>query len=229
MAAEPHGDRALPSLVRRLRLIVITDAEIAVRAGHDSVMDVVRAAVAAGAPSIQLRDKRASARALAEQGRALLEITRAAGALLFVNDRLDVALAIGADGVHVGPDDLPVGAVRRAVESPMLIGTSTDDPAEARRLVSEGADYIGCGTVYATMSKPDAGVVIGLDGLQRVVEAVDVPVVGIGGVTADRAAEIAAGTDAAGVAVIGAVMGADQPAKAVRGLLAPWHDGDAPA
>ncbi|MGY8779535.1 MAG: thiamine phosphate synthase, partial [Longimicrobiales bacterium] len=88
----------------RLRLIVITDADIA---KPRTVLDVVQAAVSAGAPSIQLRDKSAPARELAATGRALLPITRAAGALLFINDRVDVALAIGADGVHVGPDDIP--------------------------------------------------------------------------------------------------------------------------
>ena len=233
-SGEPSG------LAERLRLIVITDRRIAAGAGHTSIVDVVRAAVAAGATSIQLRDKDASARELAEQGRALLEITRPAGALLFVNDRVDVALAVGADGVHVGPDDLPVGGVRRGwggagggggggtrgvgpggsgPAQRFLIGTSTDDPEEARRLVAEGADYLGCGTVYATSSKPDAGSVIGVEGLAAVVEAVEAPVVGIGGVTAERAAEIRTHTAAAGVAVIGAVMGARDVGTAVRRLL----------
>jgi thiamine-phosphate pyrophosphorylase len=215
-------------LAERLRLIVITDRRLA---RPRSITEVVRAAVTAGAPAIQLRDKEASARELAEAGRALLEITRPAGALLFVNDRLDVALAIGADGVHVGPDDIPVTGVRHAVRdteargvvtSGFLVGTSTDEPEAARTLVAAGADYIGCGTVYPTSSKPNAGEVIGLEGLQAVVEAVDVPVIGIGGVTVAGAEAIRAGTSAAGVAVIGAVMGAEDVAEVVGGLLAPW-------
>lgn len=184
---------------------------------------MVRAALAGGAPAVQLRDKRAGAGELLEAGRALLPVVRDAGALFFVNDRLDVALALGADGVHVGPDDLPVEAVRRTVPSDFLVGSSTDDPEHARALVAAGADYIGCGTVYATRSKADAGAVIGLEGLQRVVEAVDVPVVGIGGIDAPRSAEVAARTGAAGVAVLGAVMGANDPERAVRALLAPWE------
>ena len=202
----------------RLRLIVITDADIA---APRAVVEVVRAALAAGAPAIQLRDKRAGAAELYETARELVTLTRAAGALFFVNDRLDVALAVEADGVHVGPDDIPVGAIRAAVPPGFLVGTSTDDPARASDLVAAGADYVGCGTVYATASKLDAGDVIGLEGLEAVARAVAVPVIGIGGVTVERSAEIAA-TSAAGVAVIGAVMGAADVGTAVQGLMRPW-------
>lgn len=201
-----------------MRLLVITDATLA---APRSVVEVVRAALGAGAPSVQLRDKRAGAAALLETARALRALTRDAGALLFVDDRADVALAAEADGVHLGPADVPVGALRRVVPAGFLIGASTDDPARARRLVAEGADYVGCGTVYATATKPDAGAVIGLEGLEAVAGAVDVPVVGIGGVTAARSAEVAR-TSAAGVAVIAAVMRAEDPARAVRALMAPW-------
>ena len=207
-----------PELARRLRLIVITDAGLA---APRSVEEVVAAALDAGAPSIQLRAKGATARELLELGGRLLRLTRDVGALLFVNDRVDVALALGADGAHVGPDDLPVAALRAAVPAGFLLGASADDPVVARRLVREGADYIGCGTVYATSTKSDAGQVIGLDGLERVARAADVPVVGIGGVTVERSAEVA-GTAAAGVAVVGAVMAAADPGAVVRGLLAPW-------
>ncbi len=180
------------------------------------------AALAAGAPAVQLRAKHASARELMELGRAMLPAARARGALLFVNDRLDVALALGADGVHLGADDLPVAAARRASPPEFLVGASADDPDVARRLVDEGASYIGCGTVYATTTKPDAGEVIGLDGLDRVARAVAVPVVGIGGVTAERSVEVAAVTRASGVAVVGTVMKADDVGAVVRTLLAPW-------
>jgi len=182
----------------------------------------VRAALSAGAPSVQLRAKEASARELLELGREILPLTRAAGALLFVNDRVDVALALGADGVHVGPDDLPVAALRRATPRELLIGASTDDPDVARRLVADGASYIGCGTVYPTSTKADAGEVIGLQGLERVAAAVPVPVVGIGGIDVARSAQVAT-TSAAGVAVVGAVMKARDVKAVVRGLLAPWH------
>lgn len=247
------GERDADALASRLRLIVVTDPELA---RPRSILDVVREAVEAGAPAIQLRDKRASARELFETGRELLPVVRDAGALFFVNDRVDAALALGADGVHVGPDDVPVAGVLRAVERarsptgvgrrgqapaggpaerhettgggvgmavrPFYVGASADDPVVARRLVDDGTDYIGCGTVYPTATKPDAGGVIGLEGLQSVVEAVDVPVVGIGGIDGERAAEVAARTAAAGVAVVGAVMEAEDVGVVVQALLAPW-------
>ncbi len=206
-------------LAPRLRLIVITDAATA---APRSVLDVVRAAVRAGAPAVQLRDKAATARALLEAGRALLPIAHSAGALFFVNDRVDVALALGADGVHVGPDDIPVVAIRRTAPSRFIVGTSTDDPLKAPELVADGADYIGCGAVYATETKSDVGSTIGLKGLQRVVDAVDVPVVGIGGIDVQRSEAVATGTGAAGVAVVGAVMGARHVETVVRQLLRPW-------
>lgn len=205
--------RRLASL---LRLILITDRELAARRG--GVPAVVGRALDAGARAIQLRMKDAGAGEMLEAAAGLRRATRAAGALLFVNDRVDVALAAEADGVHLGPDDLPVGPVRRAVGGDLIIGYSTDRPEEARRAVGEGADYIGCGTVYATDSKSDAGEVIGPEGLHAVATAVDAPVVGIGGVTPERAGEVAR-TGASGAAVISAVMGADEPGRAVRELL----------
>jgi thiamine-phosphate diphosphorylase len=205
-------------LGRRLRLIVITDRAAA---APRSVVEVVRAALAAGAPAIQLRDKSASARELYEAGQALLPDVRTAGALFFVNDRFDVALALGADGVHVGPDDLPVATLRDASPDGFLIGTSTDDPNEARSLVEDGASYIGCGTVYPTATKVDAGAVLGVDGLDRVARAVTVPVIGIGGITPERSAEVAR-TAASGIAVIASVMAAADVRRAVTALMEPW-------
>lgn len=209
------------TLREALRLIVITDRALA---SPRSVEWVVERALEAGARSIQLRNKEASARELLEQARTLRELTRRWNALLFLNDRFDVALAAGADGVHLGPDDLPVAAVRRAVPTGFLIGHSTDIPMEAGKAAADGADYIGCGAVFPTSTKADAGAEIGVEGLARVVDAVSIPVVGIGGITPEGAARIASGSRAAGVAVIGAVMGAEDPGEAVRALLNPFQD-----
>jgi thiamine-phosphate pyrophosphorylase len=145
------------------------------------------------------------------------------GALLFINDRFDVALAAEADGVHLGPDDLPVSAVRRAAPDGFLIGHSTDEPRIAQEAELAGADYIGCGTVFPTSTKKDAGDVIGVEGLGRVAAAVQIPVVGIGGVTPEGAQLIAAGSGAAGVAVIGALMGAKDADAVTRRLLEPFR------
>ncbi len=214
-----------PHLANRLRLIVITD-EASVR--PRALSDVVREALAAGAPTIQLRLKGASARELLEAARTLMPLVRSAGALFIVNDRLDVALAAGADGVHLGPDDPPVTDARAvaaealgAAANGFVLGCSLDTPDAAARAEAEGADYLGVGAVYATANKSDAGDVIGLEGLKRVVEAVSIPVVAIGGITPERA-DVVAESGACGAAVIGAVMGSPGPAEAVRALLSPF-------
>lgn len=219
-----------------LRLIVITDTGLAAPRKLD---DVVTAALEAGAPALQLRDKRATPAELHAQALRYRDLTRRHGALLFINDRLDVALAAAADGVHLGPDDLPVAAARAAVDraraalpggapnhatlpDPFLIGFSTDDPATARVAADAGAAYIGCGAVFGTSSKPEVGEErIGTDRLAGVVRAVSVPVVGIGGITPVNAWDVAA-TGAAGAAVIGGVMQAQDVAAAVKALLAPF-------
>jgi thiamine-phosphate pyrophosphorylase len=198
-----------------LRLIIITDRDLA--APRD-LTDVVRASLEAGAPAIQLRDKMATSRALFEQAVRLKRLTAEYGALLFVNDRLDVALAAGADGVHLGPDDIPLAAARRAVPRPFLIGISTDDPATAARAAAEGADYIGCGAVFGTRSKDVGDEQIGPEGVAAIAAAVDIPVIAIGGITPDNATELR-DTGIAGLAVIGAVMAAADPGAAVRRLL----------
>ena len=208
-------------LADSLRLIVITDRALA---EPRSVEDVVGEALKAGVRAIQLRDKTASARALLGQAVRLREQTREWGALLFINDRFDVALAAEADGVHLGPDDLPVRTVREAAPRGFLIGASTDDPEIARKVEADGADYIGCGAVFPTSTKADAGEVIGVEGLARVVAAVSIPVVGIGGVSPEGAWKIAEGSGAAGIAVIGAVMAARDPGEAALRLLRPFEE-----
>jgi thiamine-phosphate pyrophosphorylase len=200
-----------------LRLIVITDVGAA---GGRSLDAVISAALVAGAPAIQLRDKTASARELHASAVRLLPLVHAHGAKLLINDRLDVALAAGADGVHIGPGDIPLEAARQIAPAGFLIGVSTDDPAAARAAEAAGADYIGCGAVFGTTSKPElGGERIGTDRLDSVARAVRIPVVGIGGITGDNVAEVAA-TAAAGVAVIGAVMATADPERATRTLLA---------
>ena len=204
-----------------LRLIVITDAALA---APRHVETVVEAAVLAGAPAVQLRNKTATAAELVAQARRLLAIVRSAGALLFINDRLDVALAAGADGVHLGPDDLPVSAARRVAPADFLIGYSTDDPQRARTAQADGASYIGCGAVFGTSTKELAGERIGTAALAAVVRAVEIPVVGIGGVDEGNVDEVAA-TGAAGAAVVSAIMSAADPAAATHALLGAFTRG----
>ena len=212
-------------LAHRLRLTVITDEALA---RPRTLSDITREALAAGAPTIQLRLKGATARDLLEAAQTILPIVRSADALFIVNDRVDVALAAGADGVHLGPDDIPIRDARTAAAEALgaageafVIGSSVDTTDGAVGAEADGADYLGVGAVYATFNKPDIGEVIGLEGLQRVVEAVSIPVVGIGGLTPERAAAVAK-TGACGCAVIGAVMGSPEPAEAVRTFLQPF-------
>jgi len=198
--------------------VVITDRRLA---APREVAWVAERALEAGCRALQLRDKAASARELLEQATLLRSITRAHGALLFVNDRVDVALAAGADGGHLGPTDLPVASVRRWVGDGLLLGFSTDDPEIAQAAARQGADYLGCGAVFGTRTKDVGDEAIGPQGLRRVASAVSIPVVGIGGVDPSNVARIAT-TGAVGVAVVGAVMAAHDPAAAARELLAPF-------
>ena len=199
---------------RALRLMVITHPHP--RCGRPLEV-VVEEVVTAGATAIQLRDKQAPPRELLALARRLRAVTTRNEALLIVNDRLDIALAAGADGVHLGPDDVPVAAARRVAPDDFLVGHSTDDPGEARRAEADGADYLGCGTVFPTSGKADAGAVIGVGGLAAVARSVRIPVLAIGGVTADRV-PLLGGSGAGGVAVISAVMAAARPADAARRL-----------
>lgn len=182
---------------------------------------MVSDALRGGARAIQLRDKRSSAAELYEQTLGLLRLTRPAGALLFVNDRLDVALAAGADGAHLGPTDVHPSAARRLAPPPFLLGYSTDDPDLARRAEAAGVDYLGCGAVFGTASKDVDGEAIGPAQLHHVASAVGIPVVGIGGITAANVQQVA-DTAATGTAVISEVMASPDPAAACEALLAPF-------
>ena len=167
-----------------------------------------------GARALQLRLKHAAAGVLLECARAVAPLCRAAGVPFIVNDRLDVALLCGADGVHLGQEDLPLAVARRLAPG-LLVGVSTHELDQARAAAAAGADYLGFGPVFATATKERADPVVGLGGLRAACAAVAVPVVAIGGLSAATAgAAIAAG--AAAVAVIGAVVGAADVEAAAR-------------
>jgi thiamine-phosphate pyrophosphorylase len=192
-----------------LTLMAITDG---LHDGIDGLVGRAAAAVRGGATCVQLRLKHADARTLVEVGRTLVQQV---GAPVLVNDRVDVALACGAAGVHLGADDLPVAAVRRLTPAGFVIGASVGDAAEVGN--AHAADYVGVGPVYATLSKLDAGEEIGIDRFVELARLAARPAVAIGGITADNAAAtLAAG--AAGVAVIRSVMSAPSPEAAAREL-----------
>jgi thiamine-phosphate pyrophosphorylase len=195
------------------RLHVLTDD----RPGRDPLA-LVDAALTAGARCVQVRVKSLTDRAHHALAAAVAERCRAAGAVCIVNDRVDIALAAGATGVHLGADDLPVAAVRRLAGDRLLVGGTARDPVTARRLVAAGADYLGVGPVHGTTTKSGLPEPIGLQGLAAVAEAVDVPVIAIAGITIGRVPEVL-GAGAHGVAVIGAVSDADDRIDATRRLL----------
>jgi thiamine-phosphate pyrophosphorylase len=203
----------------RLDLYVILDP--AAMAGRD-VETVAEAVLAAGARWVQLRDKASPTRELASRARRLVERVRAAGGVLIVNDRLDVALAVGADGVHLGQEDLPAAEARRLAPG-LVLGVSTHGLDQARRAQAAGADYVALGSIYPTGSKPSFELV-GLETLRLVRPHVRVPLVAIGGITAERVPEVrAAGAD--GIAVISAIGMAPDPAAAAAAFLAALRSG----
>lgn len=205
-----HKDREL--LAKQLQLYVVTDE----RANGEELIPIIREAIAGGATAIQLRRKQELGRKFVELGRMIREITREHGVLFFVNDRVDVALLVDADGVHIGQDDISCQDARRLVGD-RIIGVSADTVEEALAAERDGADYLGVGAVFPTHSKSDAGYT-GLEGLAKIVQAVQIPVVGIGGIHAGNVtAAIQAG--AAGAAVVSAVMSAANPQAAAADLL----------
>ncbi|MED1949383.1 thiamine phosphate synthase [Brevibacillus centrosporus] len=182
---------------------------------------IVADALQGGVGTLQLRDKgsKLTADERDELGRQLQLLCRESGALFFVNDDVDLAIRLQADGVHVGQDDMQLAEVREAVGPNMYIGVSAATVEEALAAQAGGVDCIGVGAMYATSSKADAGEPIGPEGLRLIREAVgrELPIVGIGGITLQNAAEvIRAGAD--GVAVISAITRADSPSDAARAL-----------
>lgn len=212
----PGRARRSPAALRRaLAVYLVADPD---RASRDLVGDVT-AAVGAGATAVQLRSKRLADGPFLALAERLLAVCRDRGVLFVVNDRLDVALAVGADGLHVGVADLPLGVARRLGGEGMVLGYSPETDAQAAASGAEGADYVGLGPVFATGSKPDAGEAIGLPTLRRRVRLAGLPSVGIGGITTENAGDVVdAGAD--GVAVISAILRAADPTQATRGLAA---------
>jgi len=197
-----------------LRRYLVTDG----RAGSvERLVVICAAALDGGITTVQLRAKGWTDRQLLEAAVALRSLCRDAGALLIVNDRVDIALASGADGVHLGVDDLPVAAARRMLGPGALVGYSPETDADRQQAERDGADYLGVGPVYGTTTKGDAGAAIGVEGIRQAVAATALPVVGIGGITVETAAAVIE-AGAAGVAVVGAIFLAGDPRDAAARL-----------
>lgn len=182
------------------KLYPITDCQLS-NCSHEEIVQMM---LAAGARLIQLRDKDASAKELLDAARASVKLTREAGATLIINDRVDVALTSGADGVHLGQEDLSVEEAREILGDDKIIGVSTHNLAQFKAALETSANYIAVGPVFSTTTKENPDPVVGLELVSEARKLADRPLVAIGGISVERApAVIAAGAD--GVAVISAL------------------------
>jgi thiamine-phosphate pyrophosphorylase len=194
-------------------LYVITDTTLSCGRPHE---EIARLAIDGGADVIQLRDKACSIPELVASGKRVRLVTRRTGTLFIVNDRLDAAIACGADGVHLGQDDMQVRSARAIAPHDFLIGVSVGSRAEAQRAIQDGADYLAASPVFPTAQKT-ADTFCGLSGINRIRDAVDVPLIAIGGIGMHNVCDvIRAGAD--GVAVISAVVGQPDISGAARAL-----------
>ena len=211
-----HLRRVREQLYARLALHVLTDVTLS---RGRNLLDVTRAAIEGGATIIQLRDKQASTRQLVEAGQLLRRLTSEYGVLLIVNDRIDVALAVDADGVHLGQDDdMPLCFARQVLGAERILGISAGNPLEATAALQADADYISVGPIYATLTKTDAGPAIGTALLSEMATRTEIPLIGIGGITIHNLTSVIR-AQAAGVAVVSAVVGAEDISRAARELV----------
>ena len=182
------------------------------------LLECVEEALAAGVTLVQYRAKAADGGVLYAEACKLKELCDKYGVPLIINDRLDIALAVGAAGVHLGQDDLPCAVARRLLGEDFIIGVSAHNQAEAVQAVSEGADYLGCGAVFGTATKHDVAK-LGLENLRAIRKDVVVPMVGIGGITADNYAKVLA-TGANGAAIVSGILAQEDIGAAVKKLVA---------
>ena len=220
MNPPPTNYRA--GMARVLGVYLVTDEASCAGRG---LTDVVMAAVQGGATCVQLREKHLSTRDFCAKAMALQALLAPLGVPLVINDRVDIALACGAPGVHLGQSDLPVANARRLLPPEVFLGWSVETPAhvaQAATVDMAGIDYLGVSPVFATPTKTDTSAPWGLDGLRQVRAATALPLVAIGGIHAGNAAEVlAAGAD--GLAVVSAICGAADPAIAARELRTIWE------
>jgi len=196
-------------------LYLITDR---LQAGTRNLREVVEEALDGGVKAVQLREKDLSSRELYELAYDLKKLTSRYGARLLINDRLDIALAVDADGVHLGNDSIPIYRVRKLLGQQRLIGVSCHNQVNAITAQEKGADFITFGPVFYTPSKAKYGKPVGIDKLESVTHLLDIPVFAIGGVTAANTREVLT-AGAAGIALISAIVAAREPGREAQRLL----------
>ncbi len=193
---------------------MLTDTVLQSRFSH---LELARMAIRGGADTIQFRQKAGATREMIEIVRKLKKLCSWSGVMLIVNDRVDVAIAAEADGIHLGQDDFPIPLARKLMGKSRIIGGSAATLEEAKKCRTDGADYIGFGPVYPTSSKADAGPASGIELLKKAVEAIPLPIIAIGGISVDNVAEVMR-AGARGIAVISAVCCQEYPEQATRAL-----------
>ena len=196
------------------RLHVLTDTELQSRFSH---VELAKLAIKGGADILQFRQKIGTTREIIEICREIKRLCEDSDVMFIVNDRVDVAIASEADGVHLGQEDFPIPLARKLLGETAIIGGSAVTLEEAQECLSEGADYIGFGPVYPTTSKNDAGPVTGIEILKEVVNTISIPIIAIGGVTVENTPEVIR-AGAQGIAVISAVCCQENPEQATRDL-----------
>jgi thiamine-phosphate pyrophosphorylase len=188
-----------------------------------STLEIVRAAVQGGVTCVQLREKTCSTREFIAEALSVKAFLTSCGVPLIINDRVDIALAVGADGVHLGQTDMPLAAARSLTGQGLVIGVSAESIEDAVAAQTRGADYLGVSPVFATPTKTDTAAPLGLAGLAAIRRAVKLPLVAIGGLHAgNAAAAVRSGAD--GIAVVSAIAAADDPAQAARYLKRAIHE-----
>lgn len=200
-------------LTDHLRLYLVVGTQDA----PGGLLETIEAALLGGVTAVQLREKSGTDLEILRAAERVRELCADHDAAFYLNDRVDLALAAGADGVHLGVDDLPIPAARRFGGSDFFIGFSPDTDTGARSAKLEGADYLGVGPVFGTGSKSDAGPAIGLGILKRRIAVSDLPVIGIGGIDAGNAGSVIR-AGAAGVAVMSSILRAADPGVAAAEL-----------
>ena len=196
-----------------LSLYLVTDNSEDV----DKFLNTIEEAIKGGVTVVQIREKTADTLDFYNLALKVNEITSKYDVPLIVNDRVDIALAIDADGVHVGQSDMPCDVTRKLIGQNKILGVSAATVKEAKKAESDGADYIGTGAVFPTTTKDDADSVT-KDELTEIVKSIDIPVVAIGGINLDNACELN-GTGIAGLSVVSAIMSSDNPKKSSQELL----------
>jgi thiamine-phosphate pyrophosphorylase len=192
------------------RLHLITDTQLQDRY---SPAELAELAIEGGVDTVQYRDKSGDVRRMIDEAGQVLEVCRAAGVLMLVNDRVDVALAVNADGVHLGRTDMPIEVARRILGPDKVVGGTIRNADHLRTAMEQGADYVGLGPIFTTGSKQVDHPQLGLDGVRQVTTNASIPVICIAGITVASAADVIA-AGAYGVAVIGAICNAEDPARA---------------